>query len=66
MQIVLRHLVTKLFLHDDWTWVLTPLEARRFESPLTAYHFAKANAFADVEVVILLPDGRLGGSLPVS
>jgi hypothetical protein len=65
MQIVLRHIATKLVFQEDWRWTFSPLEARQFESPLKAYRFAKEKAFEDVEVVVLLPDGRLGGSLPV-
>jgi len=66
MQIILRHVATKLILHNDCSWAFGPLGARLFESPLIAYRFAKEKAFAEVEVVVVLPDGRLGGSLPVT
>jgi len=66
MQIVLRQTVSKLFFRDDSSWARSPLEARCFDSPLSAYRYAKTRGLAGVEVVVLLPDGRLGGSLPVT
>ena len=66
MQIVLRQVATNLFFGMDSHWIFTPLDAKFFDSPLAAYRFARARAFAGVEVVLLMADGRLGGSLPVA
>ena len=66
MQIILRQTATGLLLRDDRGWTSNPSEARLFDSPLTAYRFAKQRGYDKVEVVVLRPDGLLGGTLPVA